>query len=59
MPHANRVRFPLPLAIVATVGLLVAVGYAENGVQPINNLPNPYRTVRDWGTLLTARRGPR
>jgi sugar lactone lactonase YvrE len=49
MPHAIRVRLPLPVAIVAAMGVFGAIGYSENEVQPINNLPNPFRTVRDWG----------
>ena len=48
MPHASRVRL-LPVAIVVAIGLFGTIGYSENDVQPINNLPNPYRTVRDWG----------
>ncbi len=48
MPHASRVRFALPAAIVVALGF-VALGFSEGEVQPINNLPNPYRTVRDWG----------
>ena len=49
MPHARRVRLPLPVAIVAAIGVFGGIGYSENEVQPINNLPNPFRTVRDWG----------
>jgi sugar lactone lactonase YvrE len=49
MPHAIRVRLPLPVAIVAAMGVFGAIGYSENEVQPLNNLPNPFRTVRDWG----------
>ena len=34
-----------------------ARGPAEHAnVEPINNLPNPYETVRDWGTLPDGRR---
>src|SRR6516225_8073226 len=49
MPHANRVRLSLPLAIVAALGAFAGMAYSENEVAPINDLPNPYRTVRDWG----------
>ena len=49
MPHANRVRLPLPLAVVAAMGVFGAIGLSENEVQPINDRPNPFRTVRDWG----------
>lgn len=34
-----------------------ATGPAEHAsVAPINNLPNPYETVRDWGTLPDGRK---
>jgi sugar lactone lactonase YvrE len=37
------------IAVTGTLGLFGAIAYSENEVQPINSLPNPYRTVRDWG----------
>jgi sugar lactone lactonase YvrE len=35
----------------------VAPGYVESGgtVQPVNHLPNPYETQRNWGTLPNGR----
>jgi sugar lactone lactonase YvrE len=45
MLQANRVSW---LFLAAITGAL-AVDAAENEVAPINDLPNPYRTVRDWG----------
>jgi sugar lactone lactonase YvrE len=37
----------------ATVPLLIAIAaiiaYAQADQKPLNDLPNPYRTVRDWG----------
>ncbi|PCH62065.1 MAG: hypothetical protein COC19_03415 [SAR86 cluster bacterium] len=39
--------------------MAIAQGYsapAEHAdVEPVNNLPNPYQTVRDWGTLPDGR----
>jgi hypothetical protein len=31
------------------IGILGVKAWPQSGVQPINGLPNPYRTVRDWG----------
>ena len=41
MPNAK-------LRIASALLLLVGIGYAQTEPQPINDLPNPYRTVRDW-----------
>src|ERR1700682_328391 len=49
MLQASRVRYTLPVAIVVALGIFGGTAYSENEVQPINELPNPYRTVRDWG----------
>jgi sugar lactone lactonase YvrE len=37
------------IAFVAAIGILATSAFAANEVQPINDLPNPFRTVRDWG----------
>ena len=34
---------------VLTILAAIAAAYAQTSPQPINDLPNPYRTVRDWG----------
>ena len=36
------------VSMIATLGAL-ASAYAQTDILPINDLPNPYRTVRDWG----------
>jgi sugar lactone lactonase YvrE len=35
--------------MVFSFGCLAAAILAQSGSQPLNDLPNPYRTVRDWG----------
>src|SRR5512147_877049 len=42
MPQMKRVIFVALLLVGASA-------YSQTEVQPVNNLPNPYRTVRDWG----------
>ena len=42
-----------PAAVLAQRG---ATGPAEHAeVEPVNHLPNPYETVRSWGTLPDGR----
>src|SRR5688572_10261083 len=40
-----RTNLPASLAALCVFG---AVCYSQTALQPINDLPNPYRTVRDW-----------
>src|SRR5437667_12682540 len=46
MLQANRVR----VTVMTTMFVVVFGGslYSQTGVKPINDLPNPLRTVRDW-----------
>jgi len=37
--------------ILLSSGCLAVAIVAQQGSQPVNDLPNPYRTVRDWGQL--------
>ena len=39
----TRITLPLLLAFAG------ATAFAQTETKPINDLPNPYRTVRDWG----------
>ncbi len=51
------IRFVLAAA-VALAALVVAPGSTSFGqaeVQPVNGLPNPYETIRNWGTLPAGR----
>lgn len=51
LPRANRGGLTLIAAILGVV--FVGSLYSQTGqtdVKPINDLPNPYRTVRDWAT---------
>jgi len=48
MPNPHRTSLTLALAIVAATGTLAWQAHSDTEVQPINDLPNPYRTIRDW-----------
>ncbi len=49
MPLPSRSRRTLAAAIMVALGIFAGTAFAENEVAPINDLPNPFRTVRDWG----------
>lgn len=64
--RAGAVAGAARVAILGAVALaLSSIGFAEVGaqgftvvdgvVQPVNHLPNPYETVRDWGQLPDGR----
>src|SRR5688572_22130942 len=38
----------MPLFMPALLFLSAALLYAQSPISPVNDLPNPYRTVRDW-----------
>lgn len=48
MPQANAVKLALIIGIL--VALSGGTSYSQTDVKPINDLPNPYRTVRDWAS---------
>jgi sugar lactone lactonase YvrE len=41
--------------ILAVIMLSGASAYTQSDVQPINDLPNPYQTIRNWGNLPEGR----
>jgi sugar lactone lactonase YvrE len=63
--HVLRRTLPFALpCLVAALALVPGEASAQRGasgppeqanVEPVNNLPNPYETVRDWGTLPDGR----
>ena len=50
---ALTIAVGLPSALLAQRGASGPPEHAD--VEPINNLPNPYETVRDWGVLPDGR----
>jgi sugar lactone lactonase YvrE len=51
----KRLAFLAPIAaLIALSGALVST--QEGGVEPVNDGPNPYRTIRNWGTLPEGRK---
>jgi hypothetical protein len=52
--RTSGLRFTtLGVAAVMSIGLTARVHAQE--VEPVNNLPNPYETVRNWGMLPDGR----
>jgi len=62
MPNASRVRFAHVGLTVAAMALFAlwrvnARGQANSQAapEPVNSLPNPYRTIADWAKLSEGR----
>lgn len=47
-----RATFLLGVAVIALSGTRT---FTQTTVQPVNGLPNPYETIRNWGTLPAGR----
>ena len=58
-PSLVRAALAAALLLAASATTLAQRGAvqpaAHAGQQPVNNLPNPYETHRDWGTLPDGR----
>jgi streptogramin lyase len=54
MRNADRVRCVV-MAIIAVAAMSAARARAQADPQPNNSLPNPYRTIGNWGTLPVGR----
>jgi len=55
MSNLGRVRFTLLLAIVAVITVPGWRVYTQGNIQPVNDLPNPYRTVENWAKMPEGR----
>ena len=54
MSTSGRSRLAL-IVTLAVIALWEGKVYVQTDVQPVNGLPNPYETVRNWGTLPQGR----
>ena len=52
MSFSGRMRFMLVVAVIAT---FAGRASTQSNVQPINELPNPYRTVENWAKMPAGR----
>jgi sugar lactone lactonase YvrE len=55
MSNSGRVRLTLAAAIVAVLAMSVGRVYTQSNVQPVNDVPNPYRTVENWAKMPEGR----
>lgn len=55
MSISDRMRFMLGLAAIIVVTLSVGVAQPQGNVPPVNDLPNPYRTVENWAKMPEGR----
>jgi DNA-binding beta-propeller fold protein YncE len=51
----GRERMLLNIALVSAMTLLGADARGADGLQPVNDLPNPYQTIAPWGELPDGR----
>jgi hypothetical protein len=56
MPRGNLLRFTMAAAAIAMIALSGASARAQASNQPRDDLPNPYRTVRNWAQLPDGRK---
>lgn len=54
MSHSGRVRFTFVAAVVALLAMSAGIAYTQNNT-PVNDLPNPYKTVEGWAKMPEGR----
>src|SRR3989304_5200565 len=54
MSASTRLRSTLVVTI-AVIALFGGKAYTQSEIQPVNDLPNPYETIRNWGKLPEGR----
>src|ERR1700686_5174765 len=55
MPHTDRVSLRFVTAMIAMIAMSPARAHTQADPQPVNSLPNPYRTVENWAKLPVGR----
>jgi len=55
MSRSHCMRFSFVVPIVAVIAFCGVKLYSQASVQPVNDLPNPYETIRNWGTMPEGR----
>ena len=54
MSGSGRLKF-MVVVIVAVIAMWSRGAYTQRDGQPVNDLPNPYQTIRNWGSLPDGR----
>src|SRR5579864_3707488 len=55
MPPVGRVSFSIATAMIAMIAMSPTRAQSQADPQPVNSLPNPYRTVENWAKLPEGR----
>jgi len=51
MQHSRRIRLTLVIAIFVVFAISAGRAYTQDNAQPVNDAPNPYRTVEGWAKM--------
>jgi sugar lactone lactonase YvrE len=58
MPHVRKVLgFTLAVAVVVGIALTGGKAFTQADMEPINDLPNPYQTIKDWAKFPEGQNG--
>src|ERR1700704_3974635 len=55
MSKTNRMRLTLLAAIFAVLAMSAGKAYTQEGIQPVNDPPNPYQTIEGWAKMPEGR----
>jgi sugar lactone lactonase YvrE len=55
MSHSSRVRLPLTISIVIMIAISGMTVFSQGDLKPVNDLPNPYRTIENWAKMPEGR----
>src|SRR3989442_322215 len=55
MSHSGRVRFTL-VTIIAVMAQSGWQAFTQSDAPPVNDMPNPYRTVENWAKMPEGRK---
>jgi len=55
MSQLSRVRLPLAIIIVVIFAMFGVSGSSQGDLKPVNDLPNPYRTIENWAKMPEGR----
>src|SRR5688500_2907260 len=55
MTHTHRAGWRVLVAAVAVIGLAGVTSRTQDDIKPVNDGPNPYKTILDWAKVPAPR----